>query len=112
MTFLSPAGIACDVQLVITNPDGQNASRVYNPTPAVTNSVNSSGPAAGGTTYIILGSGFGPGTSVTIGGNAATVNSTSGTFISCTTPAGVVGPATVVITTPNGCQTTTTFTYN
>lgn len=110
--FNYPAGVGCDSTVTLTNPDGQGVSTAFNPTPTVTNTINNVGPAAGGTSFIIVGSGYSPGTTVTIGGAAATVTSTGPGVLITTTPPGSVGPATVQITTPGGCGTTTTYTYN
>ena len=110
IVFPYPAGLACGSQLVVTNPDFQSVSRPFNPVPTVTSTVLGSGPAAGGATFIILGTGFAPGTTVTIGGAAATATATAAS-ISVTTPPGTVGVQPVVVTTPGGCSTTTTYTY-
>ena len=59
----------------------------------------------------VIGSGFAPGTTVTVGGIPAGINSVSPTVINCTTPAGTVGQVQVVVTTPNGCAGTGTYTY-
>jgi hypothetical protein len=78
------------------------------PPTIATNGVSpSSGPTAGGTMVTITGTGFGPGTSVTIGGHAATnvTPNTNGTSITAVTPAGAVGPADVTVTTPTGTAT-------
>lgn len=111
VTFVNPAGVPCGSSVVVTNPNGQSASIAYNANPVVTNTLFSQGPTSGGTTFIILGNGYAPGTMVTIGGAAATVNSISSTVISVTTPPGPLGPASVVVTTPGGCTATTTFNY-
>ncbi len=111
ITFSMPAGVPCDSTVVVTNPDSQFDSASFNPTPAVNNTINNSGPAAGGTGLIIIGSGFAPNSTVTIGGNPATITTASATVIICNTPPGTPGVANVLITTPGGCTTTTTFTY-
>lgn len=111
ITFAMPAMVACGSMLTVHNPDGGTATVGFNPTPTITNQVNSSGPAAGGTTYIVFGTGFATGTTATIGGNPATVTSTSATLVILSTPPGTPGPAQVVLTTPGGCSVTSTFTY-
>lgn len=58
------------------------------------------GPITGGTTITIPGTGFTPGTTVTIGGVPAVITSVTPTLITIVTPPGVVGPAPIVITTP------------
>ncbi len=111
IVFPFPAGTSCGAALVVAHPDGQSASATLNPQTTINNAINPQGPAAGGASFIILGAGFGPGTTVTIGGNPATVNTAGATVLAVTTPPGVVGPATVVVTSPGGCSATTTYTY-
>lgn len=111
VTCQMPFGAPCATTLVVTNPDGQSATRPFNPNPTITNTVFGSGAAAGGAQYVIIGTGFAAPMSVTIGGNPATIVSNSATSIIMTTPPGVTGPATVVVTTPGGCSVTATYTY-
>lgn len=106
-----PAGVACGALLTVTNPDGQNASVPFNPVPTVLQTVFPTGPAAGNATFLVVGSGFSPGTTVTIGGAPAIIQTITASSINMKTPAGAVGPATVVITTPGGCTVNTTYTY-
>jgi uncharacterized repeat protein (TIGR01451 family) len=63
-----------------------------------------SGPETGGTIVVITGTELTGGT-VTFGGTAATCTVDSSTQITCTTPAHVVGPVNVVVTTPGGTAT-------
>ena len=95
----------------MTNPDGQNVSVPFNPVPTVLQTVFPTGPAAGNATFLVVGSGFSQGTTVTIGGAPAIIQAITASSINMKTPAGVVGPATVVITTPGGCTANTTYTY-
>ncbi|HQO21308.1 MAG TPA: IPT/TIG domain-containing protein, partial [Acidobacteriota bacterium] len=79
-------------------------SRYTAPAPAIDAVVPSSGPAEGGTSISIYGSGFSIGAEVKIGGVNATsslvvVNSTK---ITCKTPAGSSGTKEVRVTNPNG----------
>lgn len=111
IVFPMPASIACGSQLRVRNPDTTFAITNFNPTPAISNQVNTSGPAAGGTTYIAIGTGFAAGSTMTIGGVPATVTNASSTVITALTPPGQVGPRPIVITTPGGCVVTSTFTY-
>jgi len=61
-----------------------------------------SGPAAGGTSVTITGTGFVTGAAVTFGGTAATgVNVASATSITATTPAHAAGVVDVVVTNPD-----------
>ncbi|MFN8825665.1 MAG: IPT/TIG domain-containing protein [Planctomycetota bacterium] len=111
VTFAMPAGVPCGSQVRVTNPDGAQATFAFNPTPVVTTTPFNSGPVAGGQTWLATGTGFAPGTTVTFNGNPANVSSASATVVLCTTPPGVAGPATVVITTPGGCSVTRPYTY-
>lgn len=110
--FVMPAAVSCDSTLRVINPDGSFAEIAINPTPTITSEANTVGPAAGGTVYVVIGQGFALGTTMTIGGNPALVLSSTSTSVVSRTPAGAVGPAQVVMTTPGGCQVTSTFTYN
>jgi hypothetical protein len=67
-----------------------------------------SGPAAGGTTITIRGSGFQSGTTATVGGKPATVtfSSTDPNSLLLVTPATPAGPQQLVLTNPNGETTT------
>jgi hypothetical protein len=74
----------------------------------------SAGPAGGGQTVHVSGSGFAPGMSVTIGGAAVTPTGVTSASFSFTTPAGSPGSAQVQVTTANGPSTETaasTYTY-
>ena len=72
-----------------------------------------SGTTAGGTSVTLTGTGFTGATGVTLGGTAATgVTVVSDTTITCTTPAGTAGTASVVVTTPGGANAANTlYTY-
>jgi hypothetical protein len=111
IVFPYPAGLACGSQVTVTNPDNQAATAPLNPTPTVTSTVLGSGPAAGNATFVVVGTGFATGTTVTIGGNPAIVLSLTATTLNLRTPPGTPGVAPVVITTPGGCSTSTTYTY-
>ena len=52
--------------VVVTIPDGQSASKPFNPSPVVLLVSNNSGPAAGGSFFTIFGSNFAAGTTVTV----------------------------------------------
>ena len=83
--------------------------------PTVTGLSPTSGPAAGGTSVTIAGSGFASGDTVSFGANAGTsvvVNSASS--ITVTSPAGSVGTVDVTVITPVGTTATSPsdqFTY-
>jgi hypothetical protein len=97
------------VNITVRNPDGQTGSLVggFNflagPAPTITAALSpGSGPAAGGTTVTITGTGFQTGASVLIGGNSATnVTVVSATQITAVTPAGAAGSADVQVTNPD-----------
>ncbi len=111
ITFAYPAGVPCGSSLQVQNVDGQSVSSAINPNPVVTSTALSSGTAAGGQLFLISGQGFAQGTTVTIGGAAATIQSVSATSVLVRTPAGTPGVAPVVVTTPGGCVVSTTYTY-
>ncbi len=71
--------------------------------PTVTSVSPGSGPLGGGNSITIAGTGFTGATGVTVGGAAATnVLVVSDTAIAATAPAGMAGPASVIVTTPSG----------
>ena len=80
------------------------------PRPAITPNV---GPTAGGTNVTLTGTNFVAGTTVTVGGNAATgVSVGSTTSLTFVTPPGVAGPADVVVNNGGGTATLPgAFTY-
>jgi uncharacterized delta-60 repeat protein len=86
---------------------------VVSPPPTVTSVTPSSGSTAGGTSVTITGTNLTGATGVTIGGTAATsVVVTNDTTITCTTPAGSAGTASVVVTTAGGSNAANTlYTY-
>ncbi|HEY8597764.1 MAG TPA: IPT/TIG domain-containing protein, partial [Thermomicrobiales bacterium] len=105
--------IACDLapntvgakDVTIVNPDGGTTINVGAFTyvaPTITSITPNSGPSNGGTPVTIVGTGFQPGAMVTIGVAPcqAVLISGNGTEITCTTPAGPVGTADVVVTNP------------
>jgi hypothetical protein len=109
--FAYPAGVPCGSSVAVQNPDGQLASAAFNPQLTITSTALASGPAAGNQLFVILGTGFAPGTVVTIDGVPATPNSTGATTLTVFTPPGTPGPKPVVVTSPGGCSATTTYTY-
>ena len=111
--FAMPPGAACDATLTIQNIDGQSTSMLINPQPVITGSFLGTGPAAGGASFIISGTGFSPGMTVTMGGNAATISTQSGTsMIVITAPGTSMTTVPVVITSGSGCTAMTTYNYN
>jgi hypothetical protein len=107
LTATTPAGAAGDAAVQVTNPDGQSgtlaAAFTFVPPPTVTNVMPASGPVSGGNAITINGANFQSGATVTIGGAPATsVNFVSAAQLTAIAPAGVAGPATVVVTNPDG----------
>ena len=111
IVFPYPTGLACGSQLAVTNPDFQAVTSPFNPQPAVTSTLLASGTAAGNQIFVIQGTGFATGTTVTIGGAPALVLTVGATSVTVRTPPGTVGVQPVLITTPGGCSTSTTYTY-
>ncbi len=111
VTYSNPSGVPCGAQATVTNPAGQMASISVNPTPSIAQVVPSSGPAAGGGTFFLLGINLLPGSTVTVGGVPATATVGSPGVIIVTAPPGSPGVASVVVTTPAGCTATASYTY-
>ncbi|MBS1151119.1 MAG: hypothetical protein H6Q89_2817 [Myxococcaceae bacterium] len=117
LTARTPAGAAGVVEVRVTNPDGQSTSLpagfTYLGAPSVSRLAPVSGPVEGGTAIIILGDGFASGSTVTIGGAAATDLMVRDTSITAVTPAHAAGTVELVVTNLDG-QTATlaaAFTY-
>ena len=82
----------------------------YVPVPRVTGISVTEGPAAGGTSVTITGTGFSGATAVSFGGAAAAAFSVSGdTSITATTPATAPGPVDVTVTSAGGTDVTGSF---
>jgi hypothetical protein len=122
ITAVAPAHANGAVNVVVTNPDGQNGTSVNGysytggtPAPTVTTVSPTSGPTAGGTQIIITGTDFNAGATVTVGGSQASgVIVSNSTSITANTPAHAAGTVDVVVTNSNGQSGTKTnaFTYN
>ncbi len=113
ITATTPAGSGGPLSVRVTNADGQSAvllnAFVYVSITAIS---PNNGPASGGTTVTLTGTGFLTGATVTFGGTAATVNSLTGTQIVVTAPAHTAGAVTVVVTNTSGTNGTGTYTFN
>jgi hypothetical protein len=94
-------------------PAGVSYSAAPASAPTVTAVGPSVGTSTGGTSITITGTGFTGATGVTVGGAACTpFTVVSDTSITCTTPAGAAGTASVVVTTPDGSNAANTlYTY-
>jgi len=114
----APAHAAGDVNVVVTNPDGQSGTLAngftYIAPPTVTSVTPNTGSISGGADVAIAGANFVAGATVTFGGVAANpVAFVSNTSLIATIPAHAAGPVDVVVTNPDG-QTGTLangFTY-
>jgi len=109
ITAVTPAHASGQVNVVVTNPGGQSATKVNGYTyaaiaaPAVSGVSPTSGPTIGGTSVTVSGSGFAAGASVTFGGTVASnVVVTNSSTITATTPAHAAGIVDVVVTNSNG----------
>ena len=100
ITAMTPAGAAGARDVRVTLSGGQAATRTggftytapTTPSPTLTAVSPVSGPAAGGTAVTLTGTNFAAGTTVTVGGAAATsVVVVSSTRITAVTPAGAAG---------------------
>ncbi|MCU0864133.1 MAG: IPT/TIG domain-containing protein [Planctomycetes bacterium] len=111
LVFAYPTNAPCSAALRVINPDSQFAVAVLNPQPVISGTILGSGTAAGNQFFFLQGTGFAPGTAVTIGGAPAPVQSATATLITVRTPPGVPGVAPVLVTTPGGCTASTTYTY-
>jgi hypothetical protein len=123
LTFTTPAHDPGPVDVTITTAGGTSTpalSYTYDPAAAVKPTTSGldpdHGPAAGGQTVTVTGTGFVPGsTTVTIGGKtipAAEVTVTSPTTLTFTTPAHNPGGVTVTVTTPGGTSSPLPYTYD
>jgi hypothetical protein len=84
-----------------------------NTAPIISSLSPTSGPAGGGTTVTISGTGFAVGATVSFGGTAATnVNVVGSTTITAVTPAHASGAVNVVVTNPGGQSATSTNGYS
>ncbi|MGY2154529.1 IPT/TIG domain-containing protein, partial [Nocardia gipuzkoensis] len=112
VTAVAPAGTGT-VQVTVTTAGGTSngLSYTYVAVPTLTSVVPNSGPAAGGTTVVLTGTGFTGATAVTFGATPATsftVN--SATQITAVAPAGT-GTVQVTVTAPGGTSNGVSYTY-
>lgn len=119
ITCTTPARADGTASVLVTTPGGTNAANtlftyVAPLLPPTLTSVNpSTGSTVGGTVVTLTGTGFTGATNVTFGGAAATNRTVvDSTTITCTTPVGSAGTASVLVTTPGGTNAANTlFTY-
>lgn len=81
------------------------------PAPAITSLAPATGTVLGGEQVTITGTGFGPDSTVTFGGVAATVAVEAPTTLVVTAPAHAAGPVDVVVTTQGQASAPATYTY-
>ncbi|MBN1417467.1 MAG: IPT/TIG domain-containing protein, partial [Planctomycetes bacterium] len=118
-TFVSSTSLSCTtpaqeagaVRVTVVNPDGQEGARdgafEYIASPQVASISPASGPTAGGTPVVILGSGFRSGATVAFGGVAGEdVVVVSATRITCATPPHAGGMVDVVVRNMDGQSAT------
>ncbi|GEM00381.1 carboxypeptidase regulatory-like domain-containing protein [Cellulomonas terrae] len=79
--------------------------------PAITSLAPATGTVLGGEQVTITGTGFGPDSTVTFGGVAATVAVEAPTTLVATAPAHAAGPVDVVVTTQGQASAPATYTY-
>jgi len=75
--------------------------------PKISSIAPPSGVVAGGTTITIAGTNLSGTSSVTVGGNPASITSVSDGSVTAVTPQGTAGPQTITLTTPGGTATST-----
>jgi phosphatidylserine/phosphatidylglycerophosphate/cardiolipin synthase-like enzyme len=117
ITATTPAHPLGSADVVVTNIDGQSGTLpggfnyVAAPPPNVSSVVPNSGSVAGGSGITINGSNFIFGAKVLVGSTAATVQTTTGSYIYATAPAASQpGTVNVVVTNPDG-QSSSPGTY-
>jgi hypothetical protein len=109
LSFVAPAGLACDAPLVLTNLGGGSAQRTVNSTPVVS-TMPASGNSIGGTSFVITGQNL-LGCTVSFQGVPMTITGQFANVLVGSLPPGAPGQITVTVRNVNGCQTTRPFTY-
>ncbi len=102
MTCVTPGHTAGAVNVIVTNTDMQASvpqGYTYQAAPTISSVDTTSGPAVGGTTINITGSGFFPDPSISIGGTVCTESIyVSDTSVTCKTPAHTSGLNNIIVT--------------
>jgi hypothetical protein len=111
ITFVNPPGVPCDASIQVMNPDGQIASRPFNPSPALLLALPASGLAAGGNQVSVFGMNYLPGTTVTVNGTPATATILGPSSLTIVMPPGMPGPAAITVTSVTGCSGSISYTY-
>jgi hypothetical protein len=115
----APGGAAGSVDVTVATPVGTSGTSAadtytYYAVPTVTGISPIAGAVAGGGTVTITGTNFTGATAVKFGTLTGTVTANTGTSITVTVPAGVLGTYDVTVTTPGGTSAMTSsdkFTY-
>jgi uncharacterized protein YhjY with autotransporter beta-barrel domain len=115
ITVTVPAHAAGAADVVATTASGSvtlSGGYTYLATPTLTTASPANGPAGGGTSVTLTGTGLSGATSVTFGGTEATVDGSTSTSITVTTPAHAPGIVSIAVTTTGGAATLTNgYTY-
>ena len=115
LTAVTPAHAAGPVDVAVTTPAGTDtlpgAFTYVAAAPTATGITPNSGPAAGGQTVTITGTGLADATQVTFDGVPATIVRRTANSVVVRTPRGAAGPAAVVVTTPAGTTAPLDYTY-
>ncbi|WP_280307711.1 IPT/TIG domain-containing protein [Nocardia abscessus] len=112
ITAIAPPGTGA-VQVTVTTAGGTSngATYTYPAAPSLTSVSPDSGPAAGGNTVVLTGTGFGAATAVRFGATAASsFTIVSGTRITAVAPAGT-GTVAVTVTNPRGTSNGIAYTF-
>jgi hypothetical protein len=119
LSVVAPAGAVGTVDVTVTSPGGGATSTTssadeytYDPAPTVTAVSPDSGPAAGGTSVTIAGTGFVSGARVNFGAVAASsVTFVSSTELTAVAPAEAAGLVGIRVITPGGVSTSSSADY-
>jgi len=114
LTVLAPAMAAGPVNVTVTADGGTNGpttTYTLRRPPTITGLSPAQGAVAGGTTVNITGTNFFPTSTVTFGGNAATVTYNSSTSLTVVTPSGTVGLTSATVTAFGGSAVSSAYTY-
>ncbi|TVR39871.1 MAG: T9SS C-terminal target domain-containing protein [Cryomorphaceae bacterium] len=108
----APSGSGVGLDVLVTTPSGvSNAVAVSYAAPVLTSVVPSNILCEGGTMLTLTGTNFCDATSVTIGGQAVTINSVSPTEIEVVSLPGSGSGLDVVVTTPSGVSNSLSVSY-
>jgi hypothetical protein len=118
LTITTPPHGPGNVDVVVVNADAQQATLpgafAFVAPPVLSSLSAAQGPASGGTTLTLTGTGFVAGATVLFGGSSGIVASLAPTSISATTPAHAAGLVEVSVSNPDGQVSTlaSSFTFD